>query len=96
MIDITDPAIGRFINADGYVSTGQGLIGHNMFAYCNNTPIVMEDTAGKVPNYCIAVSDGAAGASPSNYKPKPKADKVLQEQKPAISKKFGISIPGNS
>ena len=91
-----DPAIGRFINADGYVSTGQGLIGHNMFAYCNNTPIVMEDTAGKIPNYCIAVSDGAAGASPSNYKPKPKADKVLQEQKPAISKKFGISIPGNS
>ena len=26
-----DPEVGRFINADGYVSTGQGLVGNNMF-----------------------------------------------------------------
>lgn len=31
-----DPAIGRWINADGLVSTGQGIIGNNMFAYCGN------------------------------------------------------------
>ncbi|MBO5657782.1 MAG: hypothetical protein J6R94_06325, partial [Agathobacter sp.] len=29
-----DPAIGRFINADAYLSTGQGFVGNNMFAYC--------------------------------------------------------------
>ena len=31
-----DPAIGRFINADSYATTGQGIIGCNMFAYCGN------------------------------------------------------------
>ena len=34
-----DSNTGRFINADGYVSTGQGIIGNNMFAYCGNNPI---------------------------------------------------------
>lgn len=33
-----DSKIGRFINADGYASTGQGVIGNNMFAYCLNNP----------------------------------------------------------
>ena len=28
-----DSEIGRFINADEYASTGQGLLGHNMYAY---------------------------------------------------------------
>ena len=27
-----DPETGRFINADGYVSTGEGLLDHNMYA----------------------------------------------------------------
>ena len=27
-----DPEICRFINADGYVTTGQGLLSHNIFA----------------------------------------------------------------
>ena len=34
-----DPQIKRFINVDCYVSTGQGFIGYNMFAYCNNNPV---------------------------------------------------------
>ena len=41
-----DPEICRFINADGYVSTGQGLLGNNMFAYCLNNPINMLDSMG--------------------------------------------------
>ena len=36
----------RFINADGYVSTGQGLTGYNMFAYCNNNPVMYVDPNG--------------------------------------------------
>ena len=43
-----DPAIGRFINADSYVSTGQGFIGLNMFAYCGNNPIVYSDPTGSL------------------------------------------------
>ena len=41
-----DPATRRFINADSYASTGQGLIGHNMFAYCRNNPIIHLDPSG--------------------------------------------------
>lgn len=44
-----NPEWGRFINADGYVSTGTGILGYNMFAYCNNNPIMFVDTAGQVP-----------------------------------------------
>ena len=41
-----DPLVGRFLNADTYVSTGQGLSGYNMFAYCLNAPVSRVDTAG--------------------------------------------------
>ena len=42
-----DPANRRFINADSYASTGQGFIGTNMFAYCNNNPIRYADHNGR-------------------------------------------------
>jgi RHS repeat-associated protein len=42
-----DPQTQRFINPDAYVSTGQGIIGHNMFAYCNNNPANKEDSYGE-------------------------------------------------
>ena len=41
-----DPKLGRFINADAYASTGQGVLGNNMFAYCGNNPISRIDTKG--------------------------------------------------
>ena len=41
-----DPANRRFINVDSYVSTGQSFIGTNMFAYCNNNPVVTADPSG--------------------------------------------------
>ena len=41
------PEIGRWINADGYVSTGQGILGTNMFAYCGNNSINRLDSAGQ-------------------------------------------------
>jgi len=46
-----DPELGRFINADAYVSTGQRIIGHNMFAYCQNNPVVYADPSGYMPEY---------------------------------------------
>lgn len=53
-----DPVVGRFINADVYASTGQGLIGHNLFAYCLNSPIASSDpdgtlTRGQIHNYVV-------------------------------------------
>ena len=41
-----DPQNRRFINADSYASTGQGFVGTNMFAYCNNSPILFVDHDG--------------------------------------------------
>ncbi len=43
-----DSKICRFINADSYVSTGQGLTGYNMFAYCGNNPVNRIDPSGEV------------------------------------------------
>ena len=41
-----DPVVRRFINADGYVSTGQGILANNMFAYCGNNPVNRADPGG--------------------------------------------------
>ena len=48
-----DPSTCRFISADVYLSTGQGVIGHNAFAYCNNNPLNYVDYAGSA---CSAVA----------------------------------------
>ena len=42
-----DPEIRRFINADGYVSTGQGFVGYNMYTYCLNNPVIYADYTGE-------------------------------------------------
>ncbi len=41
-----NPEISRFINADNYPTTGQGLTGNNMFAYCGNNPTIRIDNSG--------------------------------------------------
>ena len=41
-----DPEIGRFVNGDSYASTGNGIIGFNMFAYCCNNPVNCRDSRG--------------------------------------------------
>ncbi len=51
-----DPSIGRFINADSYISTGTGTLGNNMFAYCNNSPISHKDTTGDVVDVVFDVA----------------------------------------
>ena len=40
--------MGRFICADSLVSTGQGLLGNNMFAYCQNNPVMRIDPSGNI------------------------------------------------
>lgn len=43
-----DPEIGRFLNADVFASTGQGILGNNMFAYCRNNPVMRCDPTGEL------------------------------------------------
>ena len=49
-----DPEVCRFISADVYMTTGQGVLGGNIFAYCLNNPVNMVDAQGD-----IAVIDDA-------------------------------------
>ena len=46
-----DPEICRFINADDAISTGQGILGANAFAYCLNNPVNMTDSSGSLPEW---------------------------------------------
>ena len=42
-----DPTTGRFISADVLLSTGQGVLGHNCYAYCLGNPVNYEDAQGE-------------------------------------------------
>ena len=53
-----DPTTCRFVNGDGYCSTGQGFNGLNMFAYCNNNPVVYCDTTGTSQTYTVLTIEG--------------------------------------
>ncbi len=48
-----DPNTCRFVSADVMLSTGQGVLGHNSFAYCLNNPVNRTDTDGdwSLPNW---------------------------------------------
>ena len=63
-----DPAIARFINADGYLTTDiTGFISSNMFAYCENNPVMCSDPNGKsaniFSNFCVNMTDSGEGTT---------------------------------
>ena len=41
-----NPSLRRFMSPDKFVSTGQGLTGYNMYAYCGNDPVNRIDLSG--------------------------------------------------
>ena len=45
-----DPAVGRFLNADGvdFLGTDEGLLSYNLFAYCLNDPVNRTDDSGNL------------------------------------------------
>ena len=55
--------MGRFINADALVATGQGLLGNNMFAYCRSNPIIRKDASGTED---VSVTDVNQDNKPQN------------------------------
>ena len=63
-----DPEVGRFLNADGVISgIGGAIQGYNLFVYCFNNPVNMDDITGHWPSWSqvftgIAVVAGAVAA----------------------------------
>lgn len=57
-----NPIIGRFINLDAYVSTGQKLTGHNMFCYCGNNPVMDKDNGKMIVFQVIKTMKAVANA----------------------------------
>jgi RHS repeat-associated protein len=65
-----DPEVGRFINADhAAVScfTPMGLTDKNLFAYCDNNPVVRKDADGDVWHIVAGALAGAAWRGYVNY-----------------------------
>ena len=81
-----DPNIGRFINADAFVSTGQGLLGNNMFAYCLNNPINLVDPSGTCSRFLgfLWKRDCKSTSCPESesYAPRGKKAAVIYDGRP--------------
>ena len=50
-----DPATGRFINADDYLSTGENMLSKNTFTYCLNNPVNYADESGTFPWLIVGI-----------------------------------------
>ena len=61
-----DPQVKRFLNADGNVATGQGIVGNNMFAYCINNPVIYADYEGEMAGSLAATLPMFAAVGGSN------------------------------
>ncbi len=60
--------MGRFLNADVFTSTDQGILGHNMFAYCLNNPVNCQDPAGEIAiTTLILIGSAVLGALAAGY-----------------------------
>ena len=53
-----DPNVGRFLSPDTILGANGGLQGYNLFAYCNNNPVMFADSSGQ----SIVVLTGGIGA----------------------------------
>ena len=54
--------MGRFISADGEISgVGREILGYNMFAYCMNNPVNMDDAVGGWPKWLTGALNIAGG-----------------------------------
>ena len=67
-----DPSLRRFVSSDALISTGQGLLGMNMYAYCLNNPVNGHDPNGFVASpFCPPKPPmpGALGRNPKKVQP---------------------------
>ena len=57
-----DPNVGRFLSPDTILGANGGLQGYNLFAYCNNNPVMFADPSGNFAIFGGLVLGKAAAA----------------------------------
>ncbi|WP_346876521.1 RHS repeat-associated core domain-containing protein [Clostridium sp. UBA5712] len=75
-----NPEWGRFLNADTIGGNVGALLSHNIFAYCNNNPVISKDPNGFRPMY--TQGEETAAMRKASYK-------AMAKAAPAISNKLG-------
>ena len=76
------PQLHRFISADGYYYTRTGVLSHNLFAYCNNNPILFIDNnaTGPILNWIVNMIDRYIGfKNETTDKVVPSSAKTIKE-----------------
>jgi RHS repeat-associated protein len=51
-----NPLFGRFLNADGLLGAQGNVLGHNMYAYTQNNPVMYSDISGEFPVAILVTS----------------------------------------
>ena len=98
-----DPVTHRFVNADGYFQSGNGILDTNMNAYCQNNPIMNYDPTGGCyyasGKWCHDAWEYIGGYE---RKPDPKAiditdrlNKEMQNNAKKLSSVASIPLPNN-
>ena len=66
-----NPEVGRFLNADAFASTDiSGVLSTNMFAYCENNPVIFYDNGGTYSFLCTELGGNPATADKFKKEPK--------------------------
>ena len=85
-----NPEVGRFISADVYLSTDQGVLGHNSYAYCLNNPVNCQDGAGcRASHLTDVMTDGELSVTQKYRDVTHEIDAALMEELKKIKRTEG-------
>ena len=92
-----DPVVGRFINADGLVVAGSGMLSGNMYLYCQNNPICCVDPTGALGSFFdvpLSMADRMQMSQSmlDNYYAAKATASATSPSPPSISQEIGNSI----
>ncbi|WP_346938613.1 RHS repeat-associated core domain-containing protein [uncultured Clostridium sp.] len=87
-----NPEIGRFINADALGGNVGALLSHNIFAYCNNNPVIAKDPSGFRPIYTQGKE--TAAMRDASYEAMAKAASSISNRLSSISTSTSKSSSG--